>query len=953
MDRGALRQEIAELERRLALARGQVPRRPDRSRAGLSFMQSQLWFLEQLAPGRPTYHIAVARRIRGRLDVAALRRALGVVVARHEALRTTFGVEDGVPFQMIHAPGVVELAVEEAGTDFAAVAREEAARPFDFSREPLFRVRLLRLGADDHVLCLTLHHLCADGWSVGIVLRELAGIYAGVLRGAVPELPRLPVQPGDLAEWQLTRQVQGALEEDLAYWDGRLRDAVPLDFPSDRPRPGLPSYRGDGLSRLMPLDVLEGARDVARRGGTTLFAVVVAALKAVLSRWTGLEDIVIGSADSGRFRPELEPMVGCLINMVALRTDLSGDPTFAELAGRVSAAIAEAMSHRGVPLEKIVERLHLPRDPSRNPLFQIAIDIQKEEAFGWELPGCVMQPVETGLGTSRFDMAINTYETSVGLAFRAEFATDLFDRSRVERLLGHVERVLRAVAGDPGLRVGELPLLGEEERLLVSQRWQGAVAEQPGEPVHVQVAARAAADPGAVAAVAGARSLSFGELDRLSGLVAGRLAAMGVVAGDVVAVALERGCELLVALVGVLKAGAAFVVVDPEHPAARLAFIFADTRARVVVTDARTAGVLPAPAGWAVLEVDRQEDQIAAAVPVAGERVGPDAAAYVLYTSGSTGNPKGVVVEHHALTTFTMWLSGVFGLGRGTRMAHHMALIFDFAIGEIFTALTSGATLVFVAERDRLSPEAIGDLLEREHVTYLGGPPAMLAAIPQRPYPDLRYLVAGGEAFPGDLVNRWNTPGRRFINGYGPTEAAVGCIFYECEHREWVTTPPIGLPMPRRFAYVLDRGDNLCPVGVPGEIVVGGAGLARGYLNLPELTAQRFTPDPVRPGGRIYRTGDLGMWTQDGQIQFLGRIDSQVKVNGLRIELEEIESVLAAHPGVAAAAVTVHGDGAARRLAGYVVPAAPAPRPARTRPGNRAWTRPGWPPGWPPGCPAT
>ncbi|HZR48716.1 MAG TPA: condensation domain-containing protein, partial [Streptosporangiaceae bacterium] len=461
MDQTALRQEIAELERRLALARGQVPRRRDPSRAGLSFMQSQLWFLEQLAPGRPTYHITVARRVRGPLDVPALREALSVVVTRHEALRTTFGVtDDGIPFQVIRAAGAAGgegLVVEQAGVDFRAQLREAAARPFDFANEPLFRVRLLRLAPEDHVLWLTMHHMCADGWSVGLLLRELAEVYAGVLRGALPELPELAVQPGDLADWQIMRQREGALEEDLAYWEQRLRGAVPVDLPADRPRPSLPSYRGDGLAYLMPLEVLEGARDVARRGGTTLFAVVVAALKAVLARWTGLDDIVIGTADSGRFRPELEPMVGCLINMMALRTDLSGDPSFAELASRVSAGLAEAMNHRGVPLDMIVERLNLPRDPSRNPLFQIAIDIQQAAAFEWELPGCVIEPVEGESTTSRFDMAINTYETPAGLAFRVEFAADLFDRSRVERLLGHLERVLRAVAADAGVRVSGLP----------------------------------------------------------------------------------------------------------------------------------------------------------------------------------------------------------------------------------------------------------------------------------------------------------------------------------------------------------------------------------------------------------------------------------------------------------------------------------------------------------------
>ena len=909
-----------------------IPRRPPgMERIPLSGIQMQMWFLDQLVPGSPAYHIPRALRLTGELDVDLLARAITDVVRRHEILRTAYVYADGAPWQVV-MPAADDLLEFE---DLSAVPADEveeviqaralasALGPFDFTSGRPVRFYLIKRDARSHVLVVTMHHICIDGLSVPVVFGEIAEFYEAHRLGKPASLPELEVQFADCVLWQLERTKTDAFRRHLAYWEEQLAGLPQLELPADRPRPPVPTYRGGRATLDLAPDVVSGVRALADRSGVTLLIVLAAAFAATLHRYTRHDEIVVGTATTGRNAPGLAEVVGCFVNALVLRIDVSDDPDFTELIRRTRDVVFGAWEHREVPFESVVAVVAPQRERSRNPLYQVWLQLVDAANADIQLPieGILAEDYELAVAITPLDLSLNVIERGTSLAFRAEFATDLFDRSRVERLLGHLERVLRAGAADPGVRVSGLPLLGEEELGLVSRVWQGAAAVQPGGPVHVQVAERAAADPGAVAAVAGSGVLSFGELDVLSGRLAGRLAVMGVVAGDVVAVALERGFELLVALVGVLKAGAAFVVVDPEHPVSRLEFIFADTRARVVVSDARIAGGLPAPDGWVLLEVDRDRELIAASVPVRGDEVPADAAAYVLYTSGSTGTPKGVVVEHHALTTFLLGIRDLLDLGPGDRAIHHMALTFDWSIGELFTALVSGATLVFVAERDRWSPEAIGDLLEREHATYLGATPAMLAAIPDRPYPDLRYMVAGGEALPGDLVNRWNTPGRRFINGYGPTEAAVACSYYECEHREWSSTPPIGRPALRRRLYVLDRADNLCPIGVPGEIVVGGAGLARGYLNQPELTRQRFTPDPVWPGGRIYRTGDLGMWTADGQIQFLGRIDSQVKLNGLRIELEEIESVLADHPAIAAAAVTVHGESTARRLIGYVVPA--------------------------------
>lgn len=949
MDNTKLADEVAELERKLAAMRAElhsqaaaaagnlatIPTRSDPARARLSFVQEQLWFLDQLNPGQPTYNLSAFLRLTGHLDVASLRIALDALIARHETLRTTYQADDGVPWQIIHPPAPADLPIVDI-SDIPERDREahllrlleaQAMQAFRMEDETPFRFRLLRLDETHHVLAMTAHHICFDGASAGVLITELSELYGQALRGQPPQLKPLQTQYADFADWQHARLDSGHLERDLAYWTGKLANAATLHPPTDRSRPDLPTLCGDRIVYTTPLQVLEGLRAMARRTNSTLFAAMIACFTATLSRWSDTSDVVIATANAGRQRTELQGIVGCLINMLVLRMDFADNPSLDEATRRAMLTVAEAWEHQDAPFEKIVERLNLPRDPSRNPVFQIAIDLQRGDAFSWTFPGLRVETVNVSQPTARFDIAINSYENADGMQFRVEFSTDVFERDRIERLMGHFEQMMRAAAADGQLRVSEVSLLTDAERQQILHEWQGEDLPQSADPVHVQIAAIAATHPDAIAARHDGAELGYGELDRRATAVARHLRTLGVRHESIVAVALDRGFDLLVALVGVLKAGGAFVVMDASHPPQRLAFILADTKAGVVITDHATVSQLPPPDGWVALLID--DERAAPSADHLAELAGENSLAYVLYTSGSTGKPKGVMIEHHALTTFTLWLRGVFDLGVGSRMAHHMALIFDFAIGEIFTALVSGATLVFVPDQVRLDPTAFADLLEAERIAYLGGPPAILGTLPVRDYPHLAYMIAGGEALPPDLVNRWNTAQRQFINGYGPTEAAVGCIYHVCEHVTWAGQPPIGRPMPRRTAYLLDIHNNHCPVGLPGEIVVGGAGLARGYLNLPEQTAQQFTRDPYHPGQRMYHTGDLGTWTPQGTIEFLGRIDSQVKLNGLRIELEEIEAALVAHPDIATAAVIVREDTpGSKHLAAYVVPvayAAPAP----------------------------
>jgi amino acid adenylation domain-containing protein len=903
--------------------------------APLSFAQEQLWFLDQMDPGRSTYNLPLALHLSGPLDVEALRAAVTALIRRHETLRTTIDERDGVPVQVV-APEPVDdrpLPVEEAppgpGEDVTAVIRRlttaESGAAFDLRHGPLLRPRLFRIDADEHLLTLYTHHIVSDGASLVIIGRDLAQLYWAAVGGTAPDLPELPIQYADYAAWQRGKFTGDGLEAELAHWAGVLAGAAVLDLPTDRPRPAVPSFRGDMVTLDLGGGLLDRLRALSRARRATLYMILLAAFDVVMCRYTGQEDVVVGTATAGRDLPELEGLVGFFTNMVVLRTDLSGDPTFAELLDRVKRVTLDAYAHQELPFEKVVGRVVTHRDPSRNPLFQVAIGLLAAEPESTEDAAegspLTMAALTRGSGGSRFDIAINMEEIGDALRIMVEYATDLFDRSRIERMIGHFERVLGAAAADPTLRVSQLPLLTDDELGQVLHEWQGPRVEVREVPIHQLIAERAAAAPAAVAAVCAGEELSYAELDRRSGLLARYLRSRGVGREDVVGVALDRGVEVPVALLGVLRAGGAFLAVDPAHPASRVDYMLRDAGVRLVVTRTALVGGLPAAEDR---ELVRLDEVWPAAVGLAAEPL-PEladagSAAYVLYTSGSTGRPKGVVIEHRGLCTFTTWMSGVFGIGPGSRMLQFASLVFDLAEGEIFTALTRGATLVLVPEEITLSPPALSALIREQRCTYVGAAPAMLGLVDADGHPELRGVLVGGEAFSGDLVNRWNTPGRTFVNGYGPTEVTIGCCYYVCDHITWRSSPPIGRAMPNRTAYLVDRWDNPVPVGVPGELIVGGDGLARGYLGQPELTEQRFVPDPFAPGGRVYRTGDLAVWTEQGQIQFLGRIDTQVKLRGQRIELEEIEAVLAAHPRVTHAVVALReGAAGGKRLVGYVV----------------------------------
>lgn len=923
-----------------------IRRRPDGTHPlPLSYLQEHLWFLDRLNPGTSTYNLGATFRLRGRLEIGALCASLRDLVARHEALRTTVVDQDGRPVQVVHDAGAAVTVVDLSGTPeadrdstVARWAREAVDRPFDLDRETLFRATIAVLGPQDYLLALTMHHICVDGWSSQTLLAELTELYRAAVTGTEPELDVPRVHYPDFAVWQRSRGDE-LLTGQLDYWQRTLRDLPTLAMPTDFPRPVVPSDRSESVTTVLDGAVVPALRELSRRRGATLFMTLVAAFDAVLSRYTGQDDIVIGTTTTGRHRPQLPEMIGHFVNMVVLRTDLGGNPTFDELLDRVQQTVLGAWRHQDVPFEKVVAAVRPDREAGRNPLFQVGLQLLPGAAAGaaLDLPEVSAALVDAGLDRHPFDLSLTVREDDEALHITADFRTDLFAVPRIERLVGHLCTVLEAVAVNSGTVLGELPLLTPIERERVLEAWQGARRPYLREPVHHQIAAQAARTPRTVALRHGDEQLTYRGLieraDRLAGYLRGR----GVGHEDIVGVALERGIDTVVAFLATMNAGAAFLPLDLAHPRNRLAYQLDDAGAKVVISHSRVRDRLPDSTGWEPVWLDLDAAAIdavidAAPTPAEPSPVTDSSLVYVLYTSGSTGRPKGVLIEHRALSNFVSWMTGVFELGPGDQMLQYAAVNFDLAEGEIFSALTSGATLVLAPEQLRSDPGSLSGVIEAEGITYLGAPPAVLSLIPSADYPLLRKILVGGEALPGDLVNRWRAPGRRFVNGYGPTEVTIGCSYYVCEHREWRGQPPIGRAMPNRFVYVLDRFDKPSPVGVPGEITVGGVGLARGYLNAPELTAARFVPNPFRPGELMYRTGDLGMWSETGQLQFLGRIDTQVKLRGVRIELTEIEACLASHPEVRQAAVLLRTDlPGGPRLVAYLVPGSRVPGEAELR----------------------
>jgi len=901
--------------------------------------QRGLWFMSQLEGADVAYSMPFVSVLRGPLDAGALSRSISEIVRRHESLRTTFRLQGDDLVQVIHAPAPVEVALDDLsaldpGARDAELERRidlEVHRKFDVERGPLLRARLLRLSPDHHVLCLVIHHIVCDGWSMGVFARELAALYGAFAASRPSPLPEPAIQYGDFSRWQEERLSGSAGEQHLAYWRKKLADLQPLALSSDRPRPPAGSYRGDHHLVYFDRELARSLRALSREEGVTLYATLLAAFDVLLARYSGQDDVTVMSTTANRKHPATEPLIGYFVNTLVMRCDLSENPTFRALLARVWTSVMEAFEHEDLPFASVVEELRPERKAGYNPFTQVGLSLQSSLGMSLPLPG-IEASLWEGLRfrAAKKDLTVLIAEVDAGLEVVVEYNSDLFERRTIERLCAHYEALLREVVRDRDQRIGDLGLLGEEERRLLAESNRTEAPFSSGACIHQLFEAQVDRTPDAVAVVdlcgqaAGGQgaSLTYRELDQRANQVAHRLIQLGVGPETLVGLHLERSADLIVGLLGVLKAGGAAAVLDPEHPRKRLSFLLEDTGVPVLLTRVALLSALPETRAR-VVDLDRGLDGEPAHRPES--RVAPGNLAYVLYTSGTTGQPNGALIEHRGLVNSTEAHIRIMEMGPGARFAHVVSFSFDAAIAHLFNTLCAGGAL-YLAPRDLdfLSSGLVA-LMEREAITHTLLVPSMLSALPDAELPSLHTLVVGGERCSAELVSRWGRR-RRMINAYGPTEVSILATSARCVPDG--NPPPIGRPIPNIQAYVVDRWGQLAPPGVVGELYLGGVGVARGYLDRPELTARKFIDNPFGGSGRLYRTGDLVRYRLGDErlpvLEFLGRADTQVKIRGFRVELSEVESVLRASPQVRDAVVTLHeADGAPRRLVAYVTPASP------------------------------
>ncbi len=914
-----------------AIVRGQGSALPaitvaDRGEAlPLSFAQQRLWFLAQMEGGSEAYHIPVGLRLKGELDEDALRRSLDRIVARHEALRTRFVAEDGQAVQRVASADAglpldwVDLSTEAVPEhQLGLLAEAEARAPFDLEQGPLIRGRLVKLGEQEHVLLITMHHIVSDGWSQGVLARELGMLYEAYRSGGEDPLPALPIQYADYAVWQ-RRWLEGAeLQRQGAHWEQALAGAPTLlSLPTDRARPAQQDYAGGSVEVIFDETLSAGLRKLSQRHGTTLFMTVLAGWSALLSRLSGQEEVVVGSPVANRTRSEVESLIGFFVNTLALRVEV-GSATVSELLGRVKSRVLEAQAHQDLPFEQVVERVRPVRSLSHSPVFQAALSWLNTEAVGLslELEGLTIEGVDAGQAAAKFDLTLELRETSEGLAGSLDYATALFDRETIERYLGYLHRLLKAMVENDSQQVSQIALLGEDERVRLLESWNETKAAYPdASTIHGLFEAQVRRTPEAIAVEHEGRQVSYAELNARANRVAHALIGLGVGPDARVGLCAERSVELVIGLLGILKAGGGYVPLDPSYPQDRLAYMLEDSAPVAVLAQSNTReqlGALSVP----VLDLDGPLEEAEHDPQVTG--LEPHHLAYVIYTSGSTGRPKGVVVEHRNTVNFLAWAARAFPPASLARTLFSTSLNFDLSVFECFAPLTTGGRIDIV-----VNVLALGD--GTHDVRLINTVPSALSALLESSGldPAVEVVNVAGEALKRELVERLfaQTQARRLYNLYGPSETTTYSSWV-CMDRQTGFQAHIGRPIANTQIYVLDAYRQPVPLGVTGEIYIGGAGVARGYLNRPELTAERFVVNPFHGEGRerMYRTGDLGRWLPDGSLEYQGRADAQVKLRGFRIELGEIEARLSQCAGVSEAVVALREDapGEPRLVAYYV-----------------------------------
>ena len=907
----------------------------------LSFAQERLWFLDQLEGESATYNVTAGLRLQGALHVEALERSFTEIVRRHEALRTTFEAGEGIPTQKILPPRSVTIPLTDL-QDFRAealqakiqrLADEESLFHFDLARGPLLRSRLLRVNEQEHVLLVTMHHIISDGWSLGIFIRELAALYEAFSRGRAAALPELPIQYADFACWQREWLSGETREKLLNYWETQLTGAPTLlELPTDRPRPPIQSFEGDVEHFELDAELTGKLRALNQECDATLFMTLLAVFNILLSRYSRQEDIVLSTSIANRNHVEIEPLIGFFLNALVLRTDLSGNPSFRELLARVRQMTLDAYTHQDLPFEVLVDKLQPERNLSYNPIFQVMFQLQNVPMGELALPGLTISPLEMERFTSRFDLFLPMVETENGLEGDLEYNTDIFERSTIQRMIEHFRLLLEGVAANPDQGIRQIPLLSDAERRQILCEWNATEnSTYPLERcVHRLIEEQVENSPDAVAVTFEKDQLTYQELNQRASQVAHYLQSLGVEPETLVGICVERSFEMIIGLLGIMKAGGAYVPLDPEYPKERLAFMLEDSQVSVLLTQQKLLADLPAREALQTVCLDADWERIAresADNPESG--VSADNLIYMIYTSGSTGRPKGALNVHRALVNRLCWMQEAYQLRPDDRILQKTPFSFDVSGWEFWWPLLTGASLVFAKPGGHKESAYLVDLIAEEQISTMHFVPSMLQVFLEEQHLErcssLKRVICSGEALPADLRNRFFERLCHDVdlhNLYGPTEAAIDVTYWQCQRESQRPNVPIGRPIANTRIYILDEFMQAVPVGVAGELYIGGVNLARGYLNRPELTQEKFIPSPFDddPASRLYKTGDLCRFLPDGSLEYLGRLDFQVKIRGLRIELGEIENALLSHPALREAVVLVHeassGD---KRLAAYLV----------------------------------
>jgi amino acid adenylation domain-containing protein len=907
--------------------------------APLSFAQQRLWFFDQFEPGNVVYNLITKVLFEGDLNIPALERSFSEIVQRHEALRTAFDFKEGQPVQIvmpdqsirINLIDLTHLPEEEQQNRIEDIFHTEAGRPFDLKNGPLLRTTLLQLREDKHLLLLAVHHIVSDAWSVGVLVHELGELYAALTTGRTPSLPALPIQYADFAVWQRQWLHGAVLEQQLEYWRKQLAGSSPvLELPADRPRPALQTFNGSRISFWVPRDLTEPLKALNRSEEATPFMSMLAVFKVLLHRYTGQDDIIVGTPIANRQRQEIEHLIGFFTNTLALHTDLSGNPGFCELLQRVRETALDAYAHQDLPFEYLVEKLHPQRTLSHSPLVQVMFVIVNASETELKLPNVKVTPLNSDFSTAKFDLTFYLYDLGEEIAGAIEYNTDLFNPDRIDRMAAHFCTLLRSIVANPDRPISDLALLTENENRQILLEWNNPPVAYPQVCAHQLFEQQVERTPGAIAAVFEREQLSYSELNCRANRVAHHLRSLGAAPGHIVGIAVERSLDMLIGVLGILKTGAACLPLDCSYPQDRLAFMLQDSGALAVLTQAHLAANLP-PAQARVIQMDTDRERIAQErdgnLPTTAD---PENAVYVIYTSGSTGRPKAVLLPHSALINLVEWHRASGSLS--ARVLQFASLIFDVSFQEIFSTLALGGTLVLTPEQVRTDIRALGKLIEQHRVERFHLPVIVLQKLAEefcedpRPLRSLREFMVGGEQLQitSSIVKLFSRlKDCTLYNHYGPSETHVVTSFpLPDDPQTWPPLPPLGRPIANSQMYVLDRHLHPVPVGVPGELYIAGDCLAHGYLKRPALTAERFLPNPfsLQPGARMYKTGDIVRYLPDKNIEFLGRNDFQVKIRGMRIELGEIEVELSRHVKVQDAVITVRQEGPEKRLTAYIVP---------------------------------